>query len=253
MKLNTQIYGKGQPIVILHGFLGMGDNWKSIAKKLSERFEVHLPDMRNHGKSPHSSDFTYEDMVNDVKNYIEHHHLKEIILIGHSMGGKIAMLFSSLHSEFVSKLVVVDISPKKYQPHHDDILQSLKLLKESHLSSRIEAEDILSQKIKDKGVRLFLLKNLKREADNTLSLKPNIDVFLENRHEIGRALSEDATYLGEILFIKGENSAYIRDNDEKLISKHFTDYSIKVIDNAGHWVHAENPKGFLETVLNFTA
>ncbi len=252
MTLNTQIYGKGQPFVVLHGFLGMGDNWKSIAKTLSEHYEVHLPDMRNHGKSPHSNDFSYEIMVEDVKQYIEKQQLKKVILTGHSMGGKIAMLLACNYPRLVEKLIVVDIAPKLYQPHHDDILQSLKTLKDRHLTSRQEAESILSENIKNKGIRLFLLKNLQRESDHTLSLKPNIDVFLNNRYEIGRALDEDKKYHGKTLFIKGENSSYIREKDKKRIAMHFPDYVIKNINNSGHWVHAENPPEFIKTVLDFT-
>jgi pimeloyl-ACP methyl ester carboxylesterase len=251
MKLNTQIQGQGKPMLILHGFLGMGDNWRSVSKNLSEEYEVHTPDMRNHGKSPHSENFTYEIMVEDVKNYIDSHELKKVVLIGHSMGGKIAMQFASKYPEYLSHLIVVDISPKLYQPHHDDILNSLKDLKDSHLSSRKEAEDKLAERITDKGVRLFLLKNLKREEDHTLSLKPNIDVFIKNRYEIGRALPEECHFRGKTLFIKGENSSYIRDKDEKLIAKHFPDYNIKSISKSGHWVHAENPDDFIKTLLSF--
>jgi len=253
MKLHSQILGKGQPIVILHGFLGMGDNWKSISKKMAEdHYEVHLPDARNHGKSAHSEDFTYELMVDDLKTYFEDHNLNQIILIGHSMGGKTAMQFASKYPDKVNKLIVVDISPKLYQPHHDEILNSLKQLQNNKLDSRREAENILKEKIKDQGLRLFLLKNLKREPDNSLSLKPNIDVFLKNRYEIGRALPKNCFFKGPTLFVKGENSSYIREKDSKLIAKHFSNYKLDVVSNSGHWVHAENPKGFLEKIYAFT-
>ncbi len=251
MELNTQIFGKGKPLIIIHGFLGMGDNWKTIAKKLADHYEVHLPDMRNHGKSPHSSDFSYDIMVQDVNNYMNAHNLDKVRLIGHSMGGKIAMQFASEHPDLVEKLVVVDISPKLYQPHHDEILKSLKKLKESHLESRTQAEEILSETIKDKGVRLFLLKNLKRETDNKLSLKPNIDIFIQNRHEIGKALPEKCKFNGETLFIKGENSSYIRTNDKKLINEHFPNFKVIEIKNSSHWVHAENPRDFLSQLVDF--
>ena len=252
MKLHTQILGEGEPIVILHGFLGMGDNWKSISKNLAKNeYEVHLPDARNHGKSPHSKEFTYELMVQDLKTYFEDYQLKGITLVGHSMGGKTAMQFASKYPDLVKNLVIVDISTKLYQPHHDDILNSLKQLQNSHLNSRSEAEEILKEKIKDQGVRLFLLKNLKRESDNTLTLKPNIDVFLENRNEIGRNLPENCVYLGPTLFIKGENSSYIRRKDEKLISKHFPKFKIESVNNAGHWVHAENPAEFIKSLVSF--
>jgi pimeloyl-ACP methyl ester carboxylesterase len=254
MKLHTQIIGKGHPIVILHGFLGMGDNWKSISKKLADdNYEIHLPDARNHGKSPHSDNFTYELMAQDLYTYFQDHSLKKVILIGHSMGGKTAMYFASKHPEMVKKLIVVDISPRFYEPHHDDILNSLKLLQSKKLKSRTEAEQILEQKIKDKGVRLFLLKNLKRETDNTLSLKPNIDVFLKNKDEIGKELPENLAFEGSSLFLGGENSNYIAEKDTVLIAKHFSNFRIEKIQNAGHWVHAENPRIFLEKLKSFIA
>lgn len=253
MKLHTQIKGKGKPIVILHGFLGMGDNWKSLSKKLAENYEVHLPDMRNHGKSPHSQDFSYKIMVEDILAYFDTHQIEDAVLIGHSMGGKIAMQFAAQHPKFLSHLIVVDISPKLYKPHHDEILKSLKRLQSKTLTSRGEAENILKEKIKDQGIRLFLLKNLKRKEDNTLSVKPNIDVFMENRNEIGKALPESCIYDGPTLFIKGENSSYIREKDSKLISHHFPNSSIVSVEKAGHWVHAENPNVFLEKTLDFIA
>lgn len=252
MKLHTQISGEGKSLIILHGFLGMGDNWKSLSKQFTKAgFEVHLPDMRNHGKSAHSNNFNYDVMTDDLYEYFQTHDIKNAALIGHSMGGKIAMQFASMYPDYLSHLMIVDISPKIYQPHHDDILESLKLLQSKKLTSRQDAEDILETKIKDQGVRLFLLKNLKREDDNTLTVKPNIDVFLDTRKEIGRALPDDCIYHGPTLFVKGKNSNYIRNNDKILIGKHFPDNKIITVPNAGHWVHAENPKYFLETSLDF--
>lgn len=251
MKLHTQISGKGKPIVILHGFLGMGDNWKSLSKKLAETYEVHLPDMRNHGKSQHSQNFNYDVMVEDILEYFDTHRIKDALLIGHSMGGKIAMQFAAQHPTYLSHLVVVDISPKLYQPHHDIILNSLKSLQTQKLTSRSDAEDILKENIKEPGIRLFLLKNLKREDDNTLRVKPNVDVFIANKKEIGKALPKSCKYTGPTLFVKGENSSYIRDKDKDLISQHFPNNNIVSIEKAGHWVHAENPKSFLKNVLDF--
>lgn len=251
MRLHTQISGKGKPIIILHGFLGMGDNWKSISKKLSESFEVHLPDIRNHGKSDHHSSFNYDVMVDDMVEYFNTHQIKDAILIGHSMGGKIAMQFAAQNPKMVSQLIVVDISPKIYHPHHDHILKSLKLLKSQKLTSRKEADDVLKENIKEPGIRLFLMKNLKREENNTLTVKSNVDAFIQNRKEIGKALPKSCFYSGPTLFIKGEKSFYIREKDKDLISRHFPNSQIVSVENAGHWVHAENPDMFLKTTLDF--
>ncbi|QTY26126.1 alpha/beta fold hydrolase [Flavobacterium sp. CS20] len=252
MKLHSQISGKGQPMVILHGFLGMGDNWKTLSKAYAKAgFEVHLLDLRNHGKSPHSQDFNYEIMAKDVNEYFKDKGIKKAVLIGHSMGGKVAMYFACQHPELLTHLIVVDISPRYYKPHHDDILERLKTLQQTKLTSRKEADAILKEKINDNGVRMFLLKNLKREKDNTLNLKPNIDVFINNKENIGQALPQHFIYEGETLFIKGEHSDYISEGDKDLINKHFRNFKIQTISNTGHWVHAENPKSFLSETLKF--
>jgi len=252
MKLHTQVFGEGKKLVILHGFLGMGDNWKSLSKNFAKAgFEVHIPDMRNHGKSPHSDEFSYEIMVQDIKEYFDAHGIENAILIGHSMGGKIAMHFAAKYPGLLSHLIVVDISPRYYEPHHDDILDSLKKLRDQQLSSRQEAEEILKTKIEDKGVRLFLLKNLKRDDNNTLLLKPNLDAFLNNKKNIGQALPENLIFKKPTLFMKGEHSNYIAQKDKNLIQQHFPYYKLLTIQNAGHWLHAENPKMFMSETLDF--
>jgi len=252
MKLNTQITGAGKDMVIIHGFLGMGDNWRTLSKSFaSEGYRVHTPDMRNHGKSPHSEDFSYEVMAKDVKSYFDEHSIKKAIVIGHSMGGKIAMFFASMYPECIEKLIIVDISPKHYKPHHDEILESLRQLKNSQLNSRKEAEEILKQRISNGGVRLFLLKNLKRLSDNTLAVKPNIEAFIANKEYIGQALPQTDLIDVDTLFIRGANSNYIDRSDESLIPQQFTSSKIVTIANAGHWVHAENPKAFFDAVVKF--
>jgi pimeloyl-ACP methyl ester carboxylesterase len=252
MKLHTQILGQGKDMVIIHGFLGMGDNWRTLSKSFAEEgYRVHTPDMRNHGKSPHDDNFSYEVMAEDVLAYFKEHNVEKAVLIGHSMGGKIAMHFASKYPEYIQKLIVVDISPKAYKPHHDDILDCLLALKEQKLESRKDAEAVLKQKIDNQGVRLFLLKNLSRDKDNTLSLKPNIDAFIANKTNIGEALNENASVNSETLFIKGENSNYIVKEDEYLIAEQFSKAKIATIEKAGHWVHAERPKLFFKTVMDF--
>jgi len=252
MKLNTQITGSGKDMVIIHGFLGMGDNWRTLSKSFaSEGFKVHTPDMRNHGKSPHDNHFSYAVMAEDVKAYFEEHGISKAVLIGHSMGGKIAMFFASKYPELIEKLIIVDISPKHYKPHHDEILESLLKLKNSHLSSRKEAENILEESISNSGIRLFLLKNLKRLSDNTLAVKPNIEAFIANKDNIGQALAHSDIIDVDTLFIRGANSNYIDQSDESLIPQQFTSSKIVTIEKAGHWVHAENPKAFFNAVIEF--
>lgn len=252
MTLHSQILGSGKPFVILHGFLGMSDNWKTLGTRWAEAgYEVHLLDQRNHGRSFHSDDFSYKIMAEDLKNYCEEHNLKEIILLGHSMGGKVAMQFAVTYPEMVSKLVVADIGPKAYPSHHQDILKALSMLDFSKIKSRGEAEDILSEYITDEGTRLFLLKNLYRKNKNELALRINLPVLSEKIEEVGVALANETVFEGDTLFLGGEKSGYIEPMDEILIKKHFPKAKIVTISNAGHWLHAENPDEFYDNVMNF--
>ncbi|MBG42869.1 MAG: alpha/beta hydrolase [Aequorivita sp.] len=252
MTLHSQILGSGKPFVILHGFLGMSDNWKTLGTRWAEDgYEVHLLDQRNHGRSFHSDDFSYKVMAEDLKKYCDEHSLKEIILLGHSMGGKVAMQFAVTYPEMVWKLMVADIGPKAYPSHHQDILKALSSLNFSQIKSRGEAEDVLSEYIKDEGTRLFLLKNLYRKNKNELALRINLPILSEKIEEVGVALAKDAVFKGDTLFLGGEKSGYIEPMDEILIKKHFPKAKIVTISNAGHWLHAENPDEFYENVMNF--
>ena len=159
--LYSKIIGEGKPLLILHGFLGMSDNWKTLGNQYAKNgFEVHLIDQRNHGKSFHSTDFDYEFLANDLKIYIEHHAISEASLIGHSMGGKTVMQFAILYPELVNKLIVADIAPKYYPPHHNEIINALVSLNFDLISSRSEADKELSKHLTNYGIRQFLLKNL---------------------------------------------------------------------------------------------
>lgn len=252
MILHSNIIGEGKPFIILHGFLGMGDNWKTLAKQFSEsNFEVHLVDQRNHGRSFHSHDFDYELMAQDLKHYCETNNLKNIVLLGHSMGGKTAMLFAAKYPELVSKLIVADISPRYYPVHHDAILEGLSSLDFSELKSRGEADKALSKYINETGIRMFLLKNLYWVEKGQLGLRINLDVLKENVSEVGEALPVHSTFNKDTLFLRGDRSEYIGEADEAIIHRHFPNSEIITISNAGHWLHAENPKDFYDAVINF--
>ena len=252
MILHSQILGSGKAFVILHGFLGMSDNWKTLGSKWAEDgYEVHLLDQRNHGRSFHDDEFSYEILTEDLNEYCQEHGLEQIILLGHSMGGKVAMQFAVTYPEMVSRLIVADIGPKYYPSHHQDILKALASLDFSKIKSRSDAEDILSQYIKDKGTRLFLLKNLYRKDKKEYGLRINLPVLSDKIEEIGVALSENTVFEGDTLFLAGEKSGYIQQTDDLLIKKHFPKAKIKTISNAGHWLHAENPDEFYDNVMIF--
>jgi len=252
MILHSQIIGEGKPFVILHGFMGMGDNWKTLGNKFSTLgYQVHLVDQRNHGRSFHDKEFSYPAMAEDLNNYLVHYNLDNIILLGHSMGGKTAMQFSVQYPSNVEKLIVADISPKKYPQHHQDILKALSLLDFAKIKSRGAADDLLSKYIQNKGTRQFLLKNLYWVDKGVLGLRVNLPVVTKEIEQVGKALSEKYSFTGEALFIRGANSGYIEDMDMITIKKHFPNSELKTVLRAGHWLHAENPSDFYDFVVDF--
>ncbi|GAA4240293.1 alpha/beta fold hydrolase [Winogradskyella damuponensis] len=254
MNLHSNIIGEGKPFIILHGFLGMGDNWKTLAKQFSEaNFEVHLVDQRNHGRSFHSEEFDYDVMAEDLKTYCKTNNLKEVVLLGHSMGGKTAMLFATKYPELVNNLIVADISPRYYPVHHDAILEGLSQLNFSELKTRGEADKALSNYVHEVGTRMFLLKNLYWIEKGQLGLRINLDVLKANVSEVGEALPIHATFQKDTLFLRGDRSEYIGEADETIIHRHFPNSKITTISNAGHWLHAENPKEFYKAVMNFVS
>jgi len=252
MLLHSNITGQGTPLVIIHGFLGMSDNWKTLAAQyVNEGFQVHALDMRNHGKSFHSEDWGYDVMVQDVLEYCNHYQLKNISVIGHSMGGKVAMLLASTYSDLVDKLIVADIGPKLYAPHHQTILTALNAVDFSQKPSRAQAEEIVSEYIHDFGTRQFLLKNVYWVAPGQLGFRFNLKVFNENTSAIGDALPFENQFDKKTLFLRGDKSDYILDSDFETIYHHFPKAVIETVSNAGHWLHAENPKEFFEKTMLF--
>lgn len=249
--LHATVSGAGTPLLILHGYFGMGDNWKSHANKLKEDYEVHLIDQRNHGRSFHTDAFSYELMVEDLKNYMDAKNIERAIILGHSMGGKTAMLFAVEYPEMVEKLVVADIAPKYYEPHHHVIIDALNSIDFSQLKLRTEADIILKQTISDQGIRQFLLKNVYRKTKTEMAFRFNLKSLTENNPEVGQALPSFTTFDGDVLFLRGANSKYITDEDFSLIHAHFEKATIETIANAGHWLHAENPVDFYNKLIRF--
>ena len=249
--LYSKIEGSGQPLLILHGFLGMSDNWKSLATQFAANFEVHTLDLRNHGRSLQSEEFSYEIMAQDVFEYCQVHDLANINIIGHSMGGKVAMLVATRHPDLVGKLIVADIGPKFYPQHHQEILAGLNAVDFSVKPSRSDVEEIMKNFIPDFGTRQFLMKNLYWVEPGQLAFRFNLAVFNHKMDEIGVALPEELVFTKPTLFIRGGNSKYILDRDFENIKKHFPDSSVETIPNVGHWLHAENPAEFYQQVTAF--
>jgi len=253
MKLFSKKYGeKGQDLIVIHGLFGMSDNWNTLGKQFSKYCRVHLIDLRNHGRSPHAEDFNYDVMCQDVLEYMDDHNIQKPILLGHSLGGKVAMKFAFTYPEKTGKLIVADMAPRRYNSGFAlNLLQTLYKLPLEDFDKRKEIDSILSSTYEDKGMRLFLLKNLYRKENKEFAWRFNIEVLLEKVSNIQEAdfvkgICEIPTH-----FIRGGNSNYITTQDELIINKHFSDFSIATIDDAGHWLHAEKPERFYDEVMGF--
>ncbi len=250
MKLHYRELGEGRPLVILHGLFGYSDNWQTHARKLSEYFRVILVDQRNHGHSPWSDEFSYDLMADDLQELLDALQLDEVLLLGHSMGGKTAMRFTEKYEDRVEKLIVVDIGIKKYPSHHDEILEGLNTIDPAKLENRTEADEQLEKFVSSYGVRQFLLKNLYWKEKGKLAWRMNIPAIENSMDEILAPLSEKEMFV-PTLFIRGAQSNYILDEDIPKLEAKFVDFQLKTVENAGHWVHAEAPEEFIEMVLEF--
>ena len=251
-KLHSRILGEGRPIIILHGFLGMSDNWRSVGSRYAENgYEVHLVDQRNHGKSFWSDEFNYDVLAEDLLDYIGQQSLEQVILLGHSMGGKTSMQFAANYPDKVEKLMVADIAPKYYPPHHQEIFEALTSVPVQTIQSRVQADEILSQHLSDAGIRQFLLKNLYWIDKGKLAFRFNLEVLKDRMEEVGQALVTENSFDKPTLFLGGGNSDYILEEDLELIHTHFPFAQMTTIDRAGHWLHAENPGQFIQKSLEF--
>jgi esterase len=257
MDLNFKEFGTGEPLVILHGLFGTLDNWQTIARQLAEDFTVYIVDLPNHGRSPHTKgEFDYSEMSDAVAEFLTKNWIHETRLIGHSMGGKLAMQLALNQPDLIKKLAVIDIAPKKYSGGHGNIFRALFALDLNTLTDRKEAEQFLTQRLPEEGAGTiqFLLKNLSRRSDTEgggFEWKMNLDVLYANYPRILDQLEGDIPFRKSTLFVRGGTSDYIKNSDFDVISKLFPNSAIQTIEDAGHWVHAEKPKELLEALKKF--
>jgi len=251
MSLNYKEYGKGTPIIILHGLLGMLDNWHSFAKKLSEEYWIISIDQRNHGKSFHDSNFDYDLLSQDLYYFLEEQHIPRCHILGHSLGGKTALNFIRDYPDMVDKTIIVDISPKAYKGSHHQIFEAMRSLDLSKLNSRKEAQDYMQDKLDNNSVVLFLMKNLARNPEGTYRWKANIDALFDNYSNIVQSIDLEEASDKDVLFIRGEKSSYVSDKDIEDIKENYPYASFKTINNAGHWVHVDNSEDLLSTVKEY--
>jgi pimeloyl-ACP methyl ester carboxylesterase len=253
MKLAFREFGEGQPLIILHGLFGQSDNWNTLAKQFGgEGYRVFTIDQRNHGLSPHSESWNYEVMADDLNEFIAEHGLKQPVLLGHSMGGKTVMFFEWKYPGVADKIIIADISPRAYEPHHNEVLAALHAVDFSKIKTRKEAEEKMNEYIKDFGTKQFLLKNIywKDNENNQMDWRFNLKVISENYNNISVAVPD---FKGDTpcLIVRGEKSNYVTEKDLEDFKNRFTNHQAKTISQAGHWIHAEKPKEFFEAVLEF--
>lgn len=252
MKLHYKEMGHGQPLLILHGLFGTLDNWQTLAKRLAEHYNVFLVDLRNHGRSPHSEQHDYDAMADDVLRLVDDLQIPTPAIMGHSMGGKVAMNYALKHPTHITKLIVVDIAPKAYPPHHDEIIDALKSVDLSTVTSRGDVDAQLAKTISQESVRLFLMKNLYRKEDNTFGWRMNLAAIDKNYENVAASVASDVPFKKSTLFIKGGRSRYILPEDVYGSIEHlFTLVEVETIPNAGHWVHAEAPNEVYGLVTRF--
>jgi len=251
MELNYKSYGQGPALIILHGLFGSLDNWVSHARRLANDFSVYLLDLRNHGKSPHASPFDYPTMAEDLAEFMDDHGIYMAHLLGHSMGGKVVMQFAVEYPERVEKLIVADMAPKTYPPHHTEILEALIQLDMSSLTTRSDAAQYFQERLDDVAVIQFLLKNIARTPDKGFRWKFNLPVIYDSYEEILANVNLEYGFDKSTLFLSGGDSTYLLPEDHDMILSHFPQAQFHSIPGAGHWVHAEAPTAFLEEVIKF--
>lgn len=252
MELYSREFGQGNPVIILHGLFGFSDNWQTIAKGLADSHLVVTPDLRNHGRSPHVASHSYPEMAEDLKVFMETHWMFSAALIGHSMGGKVAMQLALSHPDMVERLVVVDIAPDRAEDNHSHIFDALLGMDLSKMKTRQEAEAYLSERISEVGTRQFLLKNITREDDGTFTWKMNLPVLWEHFDDILAPVHPDASVFDKpTLFVRGSRSDYIKDDDLPFIKSLFPQAKLITVEGAGHWVHADKPVELLAILKEF--
>ena len=246
-----------RPLVVLHGLFGNWENWGARIRQYQAHTDVHAMDLRNHGESPHLASMNYSEMAEDVVMTLEHLDIERCDLLGHSMGGKVAMRIAATHAEKIARLILVDIAPKDYPAHHQEIIDALCAIDPLQLDSRREADQQLAEAVDDASVRAFLLKNLVRKPGAS-SVSPsgfhwqfNLDALKKNYPELMLAPEIDNAFEGETLFIKGAESDYLQDSDTAVVRQAFPNAQLKILAGAGHWPHAEKPEMFDHVLKRF--
>jgi pimeloyl-ACP methyl ester carboxylesterase len=251
MRLHHQKQNSGFPLILLHGFLGSSDNWRAMSRRLAEHSCVYSVDLRNHGQSPHSAVMNHPAMAADLCEFLDAEGITAAHLLGHSMGGKVAMRFATEYPDRVEKLIVVDIAARAYAPTHGPMLSALAWLDLKALRSFGDAEAALVPTISDSALRLFLVKNLVRRDDGSFGWKIGLGEIMANYEELTEAVPLETPFTRATCFIRGGRSCYIRDDDIAALRSHFPKSEFHTVERAGHWIHTDAPDEFFATVTDF--
>ncbi len=253
MQLFYREFGAGQAVVILHGLFGQSDNWVTVGRRIADQFHVFIPDQRNHGQSPHAAIHSFPSMADDLAEFIEEHNIQNPILVGHSMGGKVAMTYALENPDKIRKLVVIDISPRKYPERitHTQVITQMLGIELANIKTRGEVEKILELRIEDPRVRMFIMKNLYYKIHGKLAWRLNIEAINQSMDLLFDGIQSESQYKGPALFIRGGKSDYVPDADIPLITSMFPEVVLKTISGASHWVHADAPEELCFLLSNF--
>jgi len=251
MQLSFKEFGRGEPLVLLHGLLGSSDNWLGVAPALAKHFHLFIPDLRNHGQSPHSAAMDYRLMAGDLRELLDTQGLPFAHLLGHSMGGKVGMELALRSPDRVRTLIVEDMAPRAYKPVHNVIFSALVSLDLNAFQSRQQIEDALAPTIHSVVMRRFLLKSLGRDQAGKFYWKINLQGVADNYPHLNEPINSDVPFQKPTLFIRGGKSNHIFPSDEPMIHKLFPKSVVQTIPEAGHWVHGDAPQEFIECVFNF--
>ena len=251
MLLHFTELGSGEPLIVLHGLLGSHQNLLPACRKFAERFRVFALDQRNHGRSPHHDEMSYELMAADVVRFLDAHKIETAHVLGHSMGGKTAMQLALHHPAHVNKLVVVDMSPRAYGPRFANLLHALRELRPERFKTRTEADAALASSVPEDSLRQFLLKNLTPGEHGGYRWRIGLESIAMNYDRLRSALHSDLPFNGDALFLLGGNSNYVSEADREEIRRLFPSAQFESIPGAGHWVHAEKPVEFAKSVMKF--
>jgi esterase len=251
VRLNFQTEGTGFPLLIVHGLFGSLDNWAGVTRRLAAASRVFALDLRNHGRSPHSDDFSYELMAADLIEFLDDQNLEHADVLGHSMGGKVAMLLALRNPHRVRRLIVADMAPRAYAPAHLEILAALRALNLSSANHRGELDAALAPAMPDTAVRQFLLKNVGRDHQGRFRWKLNLEAINNHYHRLNQAIESNRPFPGPSLFLRGGRSDYVLDGDLGSIRRLFPNARLVTLPEAGHWIHADAPVDFLRAVEAF--